>query len=209
MHAVEDLHAVVGRPVSGLVESDAEDQNRKDIGVWSAVGEEDGIVLGIPGHDQVGVVAEQVLLLERGLLLALGSFGVALLGGRRGWAQGAGDGRVGVSVVAFAYVPAGVGVRGELGPFARRPREKVRTGVASTPRETSASSLSRLWRGRTEASRMNSVKRASRCSRSARSSGAAFAASCRASLRERFLLHGSGDGFMASFIAWKSRRTTA
>ncbi|MFJ2397487.1 hypothetical protein ACIOTI_32675 [Streptomyces sp. NPDC087843] len=32
-----------------LVESDAEDQNRKDIGVWSAVVEEGGIALGIPG----------------------------------------------------------------------------------------------------------------------------------------------------------------
>ncbi|MFJ5274970.1 hypothetical protein [Streptomyces sp. NPDC088358] len=98
-----------------LVESDAEDQNRKDIGGWSAVVEEDGIVFGIPGHDQVGVVAEQVLLLERGLLLAPGSFGAALPGGRRGWAQGAGDGRVGVSVVAFVYVPAGVGDRDEFG----------------------------------------------------------------------------------------------
>ncbi|MFE2695766.1 hypothetical protein, partial [Streptomyces mirabilis] len=79
--------------MAGLVESDAEDQNRKDIRVRSAVVEKDDVVLGIPGHDQVGVVAEQVLLLERGLLLALGSFGAALLGGRRGWTQGAGDGR--------------------------------------------------------------------------------------------------------------------
>lgn len=41
------------------------------------------------------------------------------------------------------YRPASGSVASS-GPFVRRPRKNVRTGVASTPRETSPSSVSRL-----------------------------------------------------------------
>ncbi|MEU1596009.1 hypothetical protein ABZ468_24915 [Streptomyces sp. NPDC005708] len=67
-------------------------------------------MLGVARNDEVGVVTEEVLLLQRGLLRALRRPGFALLGGR-GQAHG-----VGVPVVALAYVPAGVGVGGEFGP---------------------------------------------------------------------------------------------
>lgn len=61
--------------------------------------------------------------------------------------------RVGVLMVAFAYVPADVGVSGELGTVrpASAGEHPDRCGVHA-PRKTSAKSLSRLRRGRTEAS---------------------------------------------------------
>ncbi|WP_241266797.1 hypothetical protein [Streptomyces scabichelini] len=102
--------------MAGLVEGDAEDEGREDCGVRGAVVEEYGVVFCVSGHDEVGVVAEEVLLLERDLLLALGRLGLALLGGRRRRAHGIGDQRVRVPVVAFPYVPAGIRVRGELRP---------------------------------------------------------------------------------------------
>ncbi|MCZ0984749.1 hypothetical protein O1M54_01830 [Streptomyces diastatochromogenes] len=114
--SVEDLQAVVRRAMAGLVESRAEDEGGEDIGVRRAVVEEYGVVFGVSGHDEMGVVAEEVLLLERGLLLADRGLCLALLGGCWGGAHGVGDGRVGVPVVAFAYVPAGVRVCGQLRP---------------------------------------------------------------------------------------------
>ncbi|MGW2746036.1 hypothetical protein [Streptomyces sp. NPDC001450] len=114
--SVEDFQAVVRRAITGLVEGGAEDEGGEDLGVRRAVVEEYGVVFGVPGHDEVGFVAEEVLLLERGLLLAHWGPGLALLGGCWGGAHGVGDGRVGVPVVAFAYVPAGVRVGGELRP---------------------------------------------------------------------------------------------
>ncbi|MEU5645224.1 hypothetical protein [Streptomyces milbemycinicus] len=71
-------------------------------------------MLGVTGHDEMGVEAEEVLLPERGLLLVLGDLGLARFRGRRSRAHRLGHGCVGVPVVAVAHVPAGVRVGGEL-----------------------------------------------------------------------------------------------
>ncbi|MFI1168522.1 hypothetical protein ACH4UM_34330 [Streptomyces sp. NPDC020801] len=112
--SVEDLQTVVRGAVAGLVQGRTEDEGGEDLGVRRAVVEEHGVVFGIPGHDEVGVVAAEVLLPLRGLLPVVRGLGLGLLGRHRRRAHGVGYRRVGVPVVAFAYVPAGVRVRGEL-----------------------------------------------------------------------------------------------
>ncbi|WP_171113757.1 MULTISPECIES: hypothetical protein [Streptomyces] len=61
---MRDLQVVVRGAVTGPVEGDAEDEGREDFGVGGAILEEYGFVFRVAGHDEVGVVAEEVLLLE-------------------------------------------------------------------------------------------------------------------------------------------------
>ncbi|MEV0638150.1 hypothetical protein AB0I77_25050 [Streptomyces sp. NPDC050619] len=78
---LESFDGDVAGTEAGLVDREGDDQSGDDVGVGGAVGQRDAVVVGVPGDDERGVVAEQPLLDPVCFLPEFGAVLVLLGGG--------------------------------------------------------------------------------------------------------------------------------